>query len=170
VIGLYALATMEREGPVYGYQLADRISERTDGAWRPGAGAIYPALASLAERGLARSVAGGARRLYTITPRGRAFLGRIRRDWMGGAGTGPDLSRLWAEISGAGDAGQHQLQHLRRHLEQIAAALERDPTMPAGGAGFREQVLAELRVSTSRLDALRPARGSASSRRRRGPP
>jgi DNA-binding PadR family transcriptional regulator len=157
---------MDRDGPVYGYQLADRIAARTDGAWRPGAGAIYPALASLAERGLARSVPSARRRTYAITPRGRAFLSRIRRDWNAAGGTGPDLSRLWAEISGAGDTGQHLLRHLRRHLDGIATLLERDPGMVAGGAGFREQVLAELRVSETRLAALAPGGRSPRPRRR----
>jgi DNA-binding PadR family transcriptional regulator len=167
VIGLYALATMDREGPVYGYQLAERIEARTEGAWRPGAGAIYPALAALAERGMARSVPSGGRRVYAITPRGRAFLTRIRRSWIGAGGAGPDLSRLWAEISGAGDTGQHLLRHLRRHLDGIAAMLERDPRMTAGSTGFRDQVLAELRVSETRLSALAPAVGTARARRRR---
>ncbi len=146
VLGLYALAAMDRDGPVYGYQLTERIAERTDGAWRPGAGAVYPALNSLVERGLARSAAARGRRMYSITPRGRAFLGRIRKEWMGGGRSGPDLSRLWAEVAGARDPGQHALQHVRRHLESLATLVERseDP-------GLGSQVMAELRVVESRV-------------------
>jgi DNA-binding PadR family transcriptional regulator len=160
VLGLYALATMDRDGPVYGYQLAERIADRTEGAWRPGAGAVYPALNSLVERGFARSSVARGRRMFTITPTGRAFLRRIRKEWMGGGRSGPDLSRLWAEVSGSGDAAQHVLRHVRRHLESLAALVERseDPTLGS-------QVMAELRVAESRL-APYVRDGSPTSRRR----
>jgi DNA-binding PadR family transcriptional regulator len=162
VLGLYALSAMEHDGPIYGYQLSERISERTEGAWRPGAGAIYPALNSLVERELARSTVARGRRMYTITPRGRAFLRRVRKDWMGGGRSGPDLSRLWAEISGTGDPAQHVLRHVRRHLESLAALVERseDPTLGS-------QVIAELRVAESRLAPFVRS-GPPAPRRRRG--
>ncbi len=168
VIGLYALATMAKEGPVYGYQLAERIADRTDGAWRPGAGAIYPALASLARQGLARANRGTGRRLYAITPRGRTFLARIRTQWMRGGQSGPDLSRLWAEIAGAGDPGEHLVRHLRRHLDSIVYLLDREPDLRTGGESFRARVLTELAVARDRLTVPgRPAgRGTRRAARR----
>jgi DNA-binding PadR family transcriptional regulator len=160
VLGLYALAVMERDGPVYGYQLAERIAERTDGAWRPGAGAIYPALNRLVERGLARSAPARGRRMYSISPRGRAFLRRVRTEWMGGGRSGPDLSRLWAEISGAGDAAQHVLHHVRRHLESLATMVEQAEDPELGS-----RVMAELRVAESRVaPLLRRRRGAVRPR------
>jgi DNA-binding PadR family transcriptional regulator len=150
---------MDREGTIYGYSLADRISDRTDGAWRPGAGAIYPALQSLVRKGLARTARDGRRRVYQITPAGRAFLRRLRGNWMGGTRAGPDLGLLWSEIAGSSDPGQHLLRHLRHHLEGITAYVERDPEMRAGQGRLRDQVLAELRVTTARLESVRPERG-----------
>jgi DNA-binding PadR family transcriptional regulator len=154
VLGLYALSVMDREGPVYGYSLADRISDRTDGSWRPGAGAIYPALQSLVARGCARSGREGRRRVYAITSRGRKALEQIRRGRIGGRGTGPDLGLLWSEIASPGDPGQHLLRHLHYHLEAIGGYLERDPQMRAGRVSLREQVEAELRAVEARLSAL----------------
>ena len=160
---------MERDGPLYGYSLADRVAERTDGGWRPGAGAIYPALQSLVARGFARSTRAGRRRMYTITRSGRVFLTRVRRGWMGAGRTGPDLGMLWSEVAGAGDAGDHLLRHLRRHLEAIATYLERDPHMRAGRGSLRELVRAELRVTEARLDSLATASPPGRRRgRRRG--
>src|SRR5579863_8807351 len=75
---LYALALMEREGPIHGYRLAARIEERTEGAWRPGPGAVYPALQRLVRRELARKTRNGRRQEYTITQNGRELLARIR--------------------------------------------------------------------------------------------
>ena len=154
LIALYALSVMDRDGPTYGYSLAERISDRTDGAWRPGAGAIYPALQSLVARGFARSAVEDGRRVFKNTPRGRHFLVRLRKGWAGSRDTGPDLGMLWSEIAGGGDPGQHLLRHLRHHLEGIATYLERDPAMRAGRGALRDQVKAELRVTEARLDAL----------------
>lgn len=168
LLGLYALAVMERIGPVYGYSLADRISDRTDGAWRPGAGAIYPALQSLVQRKLARVTSEGRRRVYRVTPSGRAFLKRVRRNWMGVGRTGPDLGMLWSEIAGEGDPGSHLLQHLRRHLEGITSHLDRDPGMRAGRGTLRDQVAAELHVTMTRLATIgpEPVRSRRKTRRR----
>jgi DNA-binding PadR family transcriptional regulator len=165
VLGLYALSVMDRDGPVYGYSLADRISDRTDGAWRPGAGAIYPALQSLVARGFARSGREGRRRVYTITARGRKALDQIRGGWIRGPGSGPDLGLLWSEIASAGDPGQHLVRHLHRHLEAIGAYLERDPQMKAGQVSLREQVEAELHAAEARLKALATASRSSSRSR-----
>lgn len=153
-LALYALSVMDRQGPVYGYSLADQISDRTEGVWRPGAGAIYPALQSLVARGLARSGRDGRRRVYSITPRGRKALEQIRRARGGGPGRGPDLGLLWSEILSPGDPGQHLVRHLHHHLEAIGEYLERDPQMRAGGVSLREQVEAELRAAETRLRGL----------------
>jgi DNA-binding PadR family transcriptional regulator len=167
VLGLYALAAMERDGPTYGYLLSERVAERTEGAWRPGAGAVYPALTSLTERGFARALSDKGRRMYTITPAGRRFLASIRSEWMRGADSGPDLSRLWAEIAGSGDAGQHVLRHLRRHLESAAAIVERDPTTSAGNARLADQLLADLKLAETRVAHAVAARRPSPTRTRR---
>ena len=167
VIWMYALATMDRERSVYGYALAERISARTDGAWRPGPGAIYPALNSLVERGAARVSRDGVRRIYTITPRGRTILRRIRATIAGAGREAPDLSRLWAEIHGSADPGEHLLRRLHRHLEGLDAFLVRDPDARVGERGVRDEAVAELTESLRRIsNKTSAARGG--SRRRRG--
>lgn len=77
-IGIYALSMMEK-GPVYGYQISTHIAEKTENAWRPGAGSVYPALKRLTENGFARERREGKRRVYTITPLGRKRLERLRK-------------------------------------------------------------------------------------------
>jgi len=159
---------MDRDGPTYGYSLAERIAARTDGGWRPGAGAIYPALQALVSRGLARASPRGRRRVYSITPAGRSLLARVRREWMGLGRSGPDLGRLWSEIAGVADPGVHMLGHLRRHLEGVVAYLEKDPAARAGTGSLRELVQTDLRATLARLDALAtPAPGLRRSAPRR---
>lgn len=151
VLGLYALATLDREGSVYGYSLAERIATRTDGAWRPGPGAIYPALQGLVARGAAREKKVGVRRVYSITPRGHALLRRIRGNMVGPRSGGPDLSLLWAEIAGTPDPGRFMLQRLRRQLDALDVFLAREPDARLGSGLLRDEAVAELTRAVQRL-------------------
>src|ERR1700691_2109577 len=101
LVSLFALTLMECEGPMHGYRISDRIAERTEGAWRPGPGAVYPTLSGLAKAGYVRSRVQGRRRVYSITPAGRALLARIRAGRDQFLRTKPDLGLLWAEVMGA---------------------------------------------------------------------
>jgi DNA-binding PadR family transcriptional regulator len=169
LVGLYALTCMERDDAVYGYSLAGRIAERTAGAWRPGPGAVYPALQGLVDRGLAKVHGAGRRKEYRITPEGRRFLTKVRKERFAHSGSGPDLSLLWAEIVGAPDDSTFLLQRLRRNLDSLEAQLNRDPSLEIGGRPLREHVLAELRSAEGRLGAGRGASAKGRHRRRAAP-
>jgi len=158
---------MERDGGVYGYSLANRISERTGGVWRPGSGAIYPALRRLSDRGLAKVHGAGRRREYRITPLGRSVLRRIRRERSTPGGSGPDLGLLWAEIVGAPDDATFLFHRLRRAIDGLEAHLDRDPEARVGSGKLRDDVVAELRAAEGRLGRVgRPPRRRSTARRR----
>jgi len=166
LVGLYALTCMEKDGAVYGYSLANRIAERTGGVWRPGPGAVYPALQRLTDRGLAQVHGAGRRREYRLTPLGRRLLLKIRKERSSPGGSGPDLSLLWAEIVGATDDATYLLQRLRRSLDGIEAQLDREPEARAGRQPLRENVLSELRAAERRLgDGRRRVRPNRARRR-----
>lgn len=155
LLGLYALAEMDRVGPVHGYYLSERIAERTEGAWRPGPGAVYPALTKLTSRKLAHSERKGRRRLYSITPQGRALLARIRSRNTPWSTRAPDLTVLWADVMGVEDVATYLLLRLRRSLDGISSALASPPrgvAMTPGLKSLRDDVVAELTV---RLEQLR---------------
>jgi DNA-binding PadR family transcriptional regulator len=158
---------MEKDGVVYGYSLADRIAERTGSAWRPGPGAVYPALRRLSERGLATSRGEGRRREYRISPRGRQLLRQIRRERSGSGSSGPDLGVLWADILGISDDSTFLLQRLRRSLDGLEAQLVRNPGARVGTRSLRDHILLELRAAERRFEVpvSRPARSRASRRR-----
>ena len=168
MVGMYALACMERDGGVYGYSLAEGIAERTGGAWRPGPGAVYPALQRLAERGLARAHGAGRRREYRITPAGRALLRKVRRERGGPGSSGPDLSLLWAEVLGIPDYSTFLWLRLRRSLDSLEAYLERTPGSRVQGRPLREQILTELKSAQLRLARPSPGRQGIRRRPRRG--
>jgi len=68
-----ALLVLLAEEPRNGYQLMQEIEQRSDGAWRPSPGSVYPALQLLEDEGLVR-VEGEGRKAYGLTDEGRAHV------------------------------------------------------------------------------------------------
>ncbi len=89
------------QSPCHGYEILQDIDSKTEGAWRPGAGSIYPILKKLVTKGYIKAAAGarGAdRKVYSITPNGLEFikedekmLRNSGRNWMA-------MRRLFVEL------------------------------------------------------------------------
>ena len=62
------------EEPRNGYQIMQEVQERSDGAWSPSPGSVYPALSQLEDEGFVRSVEADSGRAYEITDAGRQHL------------------------------------------------------------------------------------------------
>lgn len=152
ILGLYALAVMEQDGSLHGYALADRIADRTRGTWRPGAGAIYPALTSLARRHLATVTRDGTRRIYHITPAGRGLLRRVRRQMAWRLRGGLELGLLWSEIAGVADPAEHLLRRLDMHLDAVFEFLARGGRTHSADERLRREVRSRLAAAEVRLD------------------
>ena len=73
------------EAPGHGYELAQRLTARSDGELGVPEGSLYPALHRLEREGLVRSRwetgAGRKRRVYSLTAAGRRRLRRWRSEW-----------------------------------------------------------------------------------------
>ncbi|MGC8730288.1 MAG: PadR family transcriptional regulator [Candidatus Micrarchaeia archaeon] len=72
------------EKPMHGFELMEQIFERTNGFWRPGPAAIYPALEWLEAKGYIRQVDSSAkpekaRNEYEITEEGLKVLDEYER-------------------------------------------------------------------------------------------
>jgi DNA-binding PadR family transcriptional regulator len=70
---LIALALIA-EQPRHGYDIIKQLEEKTAGWYSPSPGIVYPCLTYLEEAGHLTSQADGAKKLYTITDAGRAYL------------------------------------------------------------------------------------------------
>lgn len=66
-----AVLALLAEQDMHGYQIIQELAERSGGAWRPGAGSIYPTLRVLQEQGFIRSRSEGSKRVFSITDYGR---------------------------------------------------------------------------------------------------
>lgn len=87
------LLALIRERPRHGYDLIRELEERSQGAYRPSAGSIYPTLQLLQDEGLAESEPQGAKRIYRATEAGRRTLDEESET----------LDRIWRRASRFGE-------------------------------------------------------------------
>ncbi len=81
-----AILALLAEQPLYGFEIAKRIGERTGGALRFTLASLYPMLYNLEKRGWVKgrwevNRAGRDRRYYGLTPAGKRKLAPLRREW-----------------------------------------------------------------------------------------
>ena len=65
-----AILVLLAEEPRNGYQLMQAIEQRSDGAWRPSPGSMYPALQQLQDEGLVRVEESASGRVFHLTAEG----------------------------------------------------------------------------------------------------
>ena len=75
-----ALLVLLAEEPRNGYQLMQEIEQRSEGAWRPSPGSVYPALALLEDEGLVRVTESDGRKAFELTDDGRAHVEEKRAE------------------------------------------------------------------------------------------
>lgn len=80
-----AILSLLEAGAKHGYQLMKEMQERSGGLYRASAGSVYPTLQQLEDEGMIASERKDGRRVYSLTPLGRAELERdpdaVRRIW-----------------------------------------------------------------------------------------
>ncbi|HEV2285532.1 MAG TPA: PadR family transcriptional regulator [Steroidobacteraceae bacterium] len=132
------LLALLAERPSHGYELIKALEERSDGFYTPSPGMVYPALTWLEEMGYASVAAAGAKKLYSITDPGRAYL---------------------SENQDAADAMLSQLEQIGRKMGRLREAFGEDEE----AADWREleAVRRELK------QALREKRGGSPEERTR---
>src|SRR5437763_1317827 len=79
-----ALLAILVEGPGHGYEVMQRLEAKSEGAWRPSPGSVYPMLQLLEDEGLVRSTEHDGKRVFEVTEPGRAEAA-IRIEEAGGS-------------------------------------------------------------------------------------
>jgi DNA-binding PadR family transcriptional regulator len=67
-----AVLALLAERPMHGYEMITELDERTEGAWRPSAGSIYPTLQLLEDEGLIAGEESEGKRRFVLTDAGKA--------------------------------------------------------------------------------------------------
>jgi len=88
--------------PIHGYEIIQDIDSKTDGAWRPGAGSIYPILKKLVSEGLIKAEPEpsdeATRRVYHITSKGVESLAHAKEMFTNFQQRFGSLRRLFIEL------------------------------------------------------------------------
>jgi DNA-binding PadR family transcriptional regulator len=137
--GTSAALLLLAEEPRNGYQIMQEVQERSDGAWRPSPGSVYPALAQLEDEGLIRSEEIDGRKAYRLTVDGLAHV--EQRD--------PERPAPWEQMSG--DTPPKAVE-LGKIMREVAFAFMQ--VMRTGSEAQQEQarkVLADVRRDLYRI-------------------
>jgi len=88
--------------PIHGYEIIQDIDSKTEGAWRPGAGSLYPILKKLVSEGLIKAEpepsAEATRRVYQIAPKGVESLAHAKEMFANFQQRFGSLRRLFIEL------------------------------------------------------------------------
>lgn len=84
--GELAILSLLAEQPLYGFEIAKQIGERTNGALQFTLASLYPLLYEMEKRGWVEAhwqpnQAGRDRRYYRLTAAGRRQLAPLREEW-----------------------------------------------------------------------------------------
>ena len=80
------LLKLLEDGDLYGYQMIERLEERSNNVFALKAGTLYPLLHNLEEQGLVVSYeqtaeTGRKRKYYSLTKKGRDLLAAKEQEW-----------------------------------------------------------------------------------------
>jgi len=149
---LLALALIA-EQPRHGYEIIKVLEDKTAGWYAPSPGIVYPTLTYLEEAGYVTAQSEGAKKLYTITDEGRAYLDE-NRDFVDAVlerltAAGEKISRLRRRFS-ADERDQNGLPQLVRAAlenlrEVVAKRLEADAEAEAKVVEVLARAAQELR-------------------------
>jgi len=142
-----ALLSLLGEGPRHGYDLMRTLEERSGGAYRASAGAIYPTLQQLEDEGMVASEQADGKRVYRILEAGKQELERnaeaVKRIWQRAQG-----AERWARWSGP-EAAEVAVPAAR-----VMKAAMRAATHCGGDPDCVAKVLEALERARKELDAL----------------
>jgi DNA-binding PadR family transcriptional regulator len=96
--------------PINGYQVIQQIAERTNGAWKPSPGSVYPTIAQLQDEGLVEDAPTG-RKTLQLTATGRE---RVQAD-------AEEIATMWRGFDD--DAAEDGSGDLRQVIGQTVGAI-----------------------------------------------
>lgn len=128
-----AILVLLGEQPANGYRLMQEIEERSDGAWRPSPGSVYPALSQLEDEGLVESEKADGRKTFSLTDEGAAYVKENREK------LGEPWKGLGAELNDVTRDFLKEIRPLMEAMRQVGAVGDEDAKTQG------KEVLAEAR-------------------------
>lgn len=138
----YALLDLLRERPKHGYEMIKELEDRSGGFYTPSAGAVYPTLQLLEDRGWVTVETRDGKKVYQLTDAGKTSLAEHHEP--GEAFAGP---RFWREHEHGPRGPQGPVPHGPHGPEETEGPEGGPWGGPWGGAfGFWRDVRPELRA------------------------
>lgn len=128
-----AILVLLAEQPANGYRLMQEIEERSDGAWRPSPGSVYPALQQLEDEGLIEADAERGRKSFALTTDGEKYV-EDNREKLGEPWKGLD-----ADVNEATKAFWKEIKPLIEAMKQVGSVGDEEAKKQG------QEVLAEAR-------------------------
>jgi DNA-binding PadR family transcriptional regulator len=73
-----AILLVLADEPMHGYQIMQRLEEKSGGAWRPSPGSVYPTLQLLEDQGIIKGEEAEGRRVFALTEAGTKEAAAIK--------------------------------------------------------------------------------------------
>jgi DNA-binding PadR family transcriptional regulator len=134
-----AVLVLLDESPRNGYQIIQELSERSNGAWRPSPGSVYPILQQLEDEGLVEIASTVSGKTYNLTDSGKALVEKDR------ATLGKPWETAAADVSDATSDLFGTMRQVILSVRQVAMAGSDAQTQKAAA------ILADARRSIYRL-------------------
>jgi len=134
-----AVLVLLDESPRNGYQIIQELSERSNGAWRPSPGSVYPILQQLEDEGLVEIASTVSGKTYNLTDSGKALVEKDR------AALGKPWETAAADVSDATSDLFGTLRQVVLSVRQVSMAGSDEQTRKAAA------ILADARRSIYRL-------------------
>lgn len=123
-----AVLRLLAEQPMHGYQIIQELSQRSDGAWSPSAGSVYPTLQLLADEGLIAAQETAGKKVFSLTEEGNVAVAAMA-----------DQPAPWEEAT----QGNSGMQAYRESASKLAHAM-----FQVGKTGSAEQLSAASEILT----------------------
>lgn len=134
-----AIPSLLSNEPLNGYQMMQAIEQRSQGAWRPSSGSIYPTLQLLEDEGLVQVDAAsgdqGSSRTYKLTAKGKRYV-EDRRE---------ELDAEWASFEQTDAQGSPTITLMAMFRDVAAAAMQVAQSGTAAQVEEARKLLAEVR-------------------------
>jgi DNA-binding PadR family transcriptional regulator len=154
--------------PSHGYEIARGVEEKSQGAWRPAPGSIYPMLRKLSSEGLIKATVPPSKRsseteqrIYEITPKGTQYVKEGKEMFANIGQRWSSMRRLFIELMDSDQAAKFLIEGSKNQFEMSQDLIENKLfTLPRSEA---EYVLKEYTLNLERqLDWVRAKQSQVS--------
>lgn len=119
--------------PSHGYELLQEIESKTEGAWSPGAGSIYPILKKLTSQGYIKLVSGKKyfgteHHPYQLTPKGERYLKEIREHFAEVGLKWSAMRKIFIEFLGPEQVERFMVEGSKAQFQMLEEMFESNAT------------------------------------------